>query len=208
MPVAIYLCPSILLKQDFRCRIRWQKSQSEDNLCKVRQNIKSASFGWHSPQEHAKFLSIFCSTGHITLSTLRWNRPYSSFSSLFLLLLLASITMPIVTALGGPGTIVQLPVLFDTGSSILSLFNHDLVAMRFYQVAYPDVGSVHITTVDGGTSEFSGYIMEWWLSKPGTNICWSENLLSFRQAFPGGCRLSDGFDIGTGPNTATLSVAI
>lgn len=55
---------------------------------------------------------------------------------------------------------MQLPVLFDTGSSILSLFDHDLVAMGFYQVAYPDVGSVHITTIDGSTSEFSGYIIE------------------------------------------------
>ena len=48
-------------------------------------------------------------------------------------------------------SIVQLPVLL---SSILCVFNHDLVAIGFYQVAYPDIGSVQIDTVDGSTFEF------------------------------------------------------
>lgn len=55
---------------------------------------------------------------------------------------------------------MQLPGLFDTGSSMLSLFDHDLIAMGFYQVSYPDVGSGHITTVDSSTAELSGYIIE------------------------------------------------
>lgn len=180
--MAIYLCPSILLNEDFRYRIRWQNSQSEDNLCNVRQNITSASFAWHSSQKHANLLSIFCKTGQITLSTLRWNRHYGSFSSLSLLMARieqeeearwVSISRSISAMCWG---IVEYYfctfsfVLFDTGSSILSLFDHGLIAMGFYQVAYPDVGSVHITTVDGSTSEFSGYTIEWQLSEPGLTL--------------------------------------
>lgn len=46
---------------------------------------------------------------------------------------------------------MQLPVLL---SSILCVFNQYLVAMGFYQVAYPDIGSFRIDTVDGSTFEF------------------------------------------------------
>lgn len=66
--------------------MRWQKSQSGDNLYSVRQNIKSASFAWHIPQEHANLPSIFCRTGRFTLLILRWNWLCGSFSSISLLM--------------------------------------------------------------------------------------------------------------------------
>lgn len=121
-----------------------------------------------------------------------------------------------LTAYGAPGTVVQVPVLNDTGSSILSLFYDDLIAMGLLQVpAYPSIGDVLITTADGSSSVFGRYMVQWRLAEPGTNIGWSAWVAEptiFRQGFPGGCRLSgqrirDTFYIGTGPTTATLSVS-
>lgn len=86
--------------------------------------------------------------------------PFSSLSFLISSLSFNYVQFRLLTAFGGPDTIVQLPVLFDTGLSILSLFDHDLIAMGFHQASYPDVGSAHITTVDSSTAELSGHIIE------------------------------------------------
>lgn len=110
---------------------------------------------------------------------------------------------------------MQVPVLYDTGSSILSLFIHDLMAMGYPQGVYPSAGNVRIRIADGSTSDFQRYMIEWRLSEPGTNHGWSAWVAEptiFRQSFPGGCRLSgemiqQWFYIGTGPTTVTLSVA-
>lgn len=80
---------------------------------------------------------------------------------------------------------------------------------------YPSTGSIQILIADGSKSLFEKYLVQWRLSEPGTNIGWSawvtEEVI-FRHIFPGASRLSghmihQSFYIGTGPATASLSVA-
>ena len=89
--------------------------------------------------------------------------------------------------------------------------------MGFLQVPqYPNAGPVQISIADGSSSYFEKFVIQWRLSEPGTNIGWSAWVIeeaTFRPALPGASRLSGDmirqmFYIGTGPTTATLSVAI
>lgn len=120
-----------------------------------------------------------------------------------------------LTAYGGPGIIIQVPVIYDTGSNILSLFFEDFIEMGHVLVPqYPSTGSIEIIIADGTRSLFDSYMVQWRLSEPGTNIGWSawvEEDHIFRPARPGAHRLSgtmihQSFYIGSGPATA-LSVA-
>ena len=78
------------------------------------------------------------------------------------------------------------------------------------------IGRVKITIADGSNSVFTRFLVEWRLCEPGTNTGWSAWVTEaaiFRPALPGACRLSGemlrhSFYIGTGPTTATLSVAV
>ena len=109
-----------------------------------------------------------------------------------------------------------MPVIYDTGSSILSIFYEDFLAMGFLQVPqYPNAGPVQISLADGSTSDFEKFLIQWRLSEPETKIGWpswvTEEVIC-RPTFPGASRLSGDmirqmFYIGTGPTTATLSVA-
>ena len=80
---------------------------------------------------------------------------------------------------------------------------------------YPSTGLIQILIADGSRSLFEKYLVQWRLSEPGTNIGWSAWVTEeaiFRPTLPCASRLSgdmiqQSFYIGTGPATATLSVA-
>lgn len=105
---------------------------------------------------------------------------------------LASTTMPITNSVRGPGTIIQIPVIYDTGSSILSIFYEDFLAMGFLEVSrYPNAGPVQISLADDSSSNFEKFPIQWRLSEPGTNIGWSAWVIEeaiFRPALPGASR--------------------
>lgn len=80
---------------------------------------------------------------------------------------------------------------------------------------YPAVGSIRICIADGSSSHFEKHLVQCRLAEPATNIGWSawvtEEAIS-RPSLPSLCRLSgngirENFYIGTGPASATLSVA-
>ena len=110
--------------------------------------------------------------------------------------LLASTTMPITNIVRGPGTIIQIPIIYDTGSSILSIFYEDFLAMGFLEVSrYPNAGPVQISLADGSSSNFEKFRR---LSEPGTNIGWSAWVIEeaiFRPALPGASRWYDSTDV-------------
>lgn len=145
----------------------------------------------------------------------RWaTHVFSSFSFLISLILAPS-TMPTINSIWGTRHNYPGPVIYDTGSNILSLFFEDFIEMGLLLVPqYPSTGIIEIIIADGSVSLFNSYLVQWRLSEPGTNIGWSawvEEVAIFRPAHPGAHRLSgmmiyQSFYIGSGPATA-LSVA-
>lgn len=120
-------------------------------------------------------------------------------------------------AYGGEGLITRVPVLYDTGSNILSLFERDLAEMatpetlaryRFAEFSY-------VLNADGVVSVLPKLWVEYRFCNPDNGTAWSAWMMEeavIRPFTMDACRLSGSamnhfYYFGTGPTTPTLSVA-
>lgn len=109
-------------------------------------------------------------------------------------------------------------VLWDTGSNVLSMFDHDLLALAGNQETndrYLLKGDVNVLSADGVLSVCTTYWVEYRFCDPITDTAWSAWMSEeaiVRPLTPGACRLSGVsmghyYYFGTGPTTPDLSVA-
>ena len=123
----------------------------------------------------------------------------------------------LLIAFGGEGLITRVPVLYDTGSNVLSLFERDLAEMatpetlaryRYAEISY-------VLNSDGLVSAFPKLWVEYRFCNPEDGTAWSAWMTDeaiIRPFTLDNCRLSGStmngyYYFGTGPTTPTLSVA-
>lgn len=123
----------------------------------------------------------------------------------------------LLIAYGGQGLTTRVPVLYDTGSNILSLFERDLAEMAtpetLARYRFSDVCSV--LSADGVVSVLPKLWVEYRFCNPDDGTAWSAWMTEeavIRPFTMDACRLSGStmnyyYYFGTGPTTPTLSVA-
>lgn len=109
------------------------------------------------------------------------------------------------------------PVLYDTGSNILSLFERDLMEMATQETlaGYRYAGFTSVLNADGVVSDLRTLWVEYRFRNPDNGTAWSTWMVEeaiIRPYTMNACRLSgsamnDYYYFGTGPTTPTLSVA-